>query len=137
MIGKSQLDFMRYEYYVLFIFISLCIILGFFIALSGGLIAKFIGVNQPSREKNQVFECGFPGFGDARSKIDVRFYIVALMFLIFDLELSFMLPWGLIVKSNNSGISLSWNGFFAMILFLFFLLIGFVYEWKKGALEWE
>lgn len=82
-------------------------------------------------EKVSAYECGFHPFEDTRSKFDVRFYLVAILFIIFDLEITFLFPWGLYL--SNFGIT----GFFSMVFFLYLLLIGFLYEWKKGALDWE
>lgn len=82
-------------------------------------------------EKISAYECGFEPFEDTRSKFDVRFYLVAILFIIFDLEIIFLFPWALVLNKINL------FGFFTMIIFLFILLIGFIYEWKKGALDWE
>jgi len=81
-------------------------------------------------EKSSIYECGFDPFEDSRQKFDVKFYLVALLFIIFDLEISFLFPWCVIL------FSISFFGFFVMILFLFILTLGFFYEWKKGALDW-
>ena len=96
------------------------------------LIAPFIvAFQQPDPEKLSAYECGFNAFDDARMKFDVRFYLVAILFIIFDLEVAFLFPWA--VSLGAIGVF----GFWSMMVFLFVLTVGFVYEWKKGALEWE
>jgi len=95
------------------------------------LAAVVLAVRNPDHEKVSAYECGFAAFDDARMKFDVRFYLVAILFIIFDLEIAFLFPWAVAFK--NVGIL----GFWSMILFLFVLTIGFAYEWKKGALEWQ
>ncbi len=96
------------------------------------LIAPFIvAYKQPDPEKLSAYECGFNAFDDARMKFDVRFYLVAILFIIFDLEVAFLFPWA--ITFGNLG----WFGFISMMLFLGVLTVGFIYEWKKGALEWD
>ncbi|WP_420392932.1 NADH-quinone oxidoreductase subunit A [Acuticoccus sp.] len=96
------------------------------------LVAPFIvAYKSPDREKLSAYECGFNAFDDARMKFDVRFYLVAILFIIFDLEVAFLFPWIL------SFDAIGWFGFGSVMLFLTILTIGFVYEWKKGALEWN
>ena len=96
------------------------------------LVAPFIvAYKQPDSEKLSAYECGFAAFDDARMKFDVRFYLVAILFIIFDLEVAFLFPWAVAFKS------IGWFGFWSMMVFLGVLTIGFVYEWKKGALEWD
>ena len=90
-----------------------------------------IGPNRPDKEKLSAYECGFEAFDDARGRFDVRFYLVAILFIIFDLEVAFLFPWA--ISLGKIGIF----GFGSMIFFLVVLTIGFIYEWKKGALEWE
>lgn len=90
-----------------------------------------VGPNKPDAEKNSPYECGFEAFEDSRLKFDVRFYLVAILFIIFDLEIAFLFPWA--VALGDIGLF----GLLAMALFLVILVIGFIYEWKKGALEWE
>lgn len=105
-------------------------------------VAAFIGVallaapfivapNNPDPEKVSAYECGFPAFDDARMRFDVRFYLVAILFIIFDLEVAFLFPWA--VAFEEAGVF----GFWAMMLFLAVLTVGFIYEWRKGALEWD
>lgn len=95
------------------------------------LIGAFLSPRKPNAEKASPYECGFPPFEDARLKFDVRFYLVAILFIIFDLEMVFLFPFALVFRK------IGWFGFCAMGIFLTLLLIGFIYEWKKGALEWE
>ena len=108
-----------------------------FLLIAGGLaavivIASFVLARQkPDSEKLSPYECGFEPFADARAKFDVRFYLVAILFIIFDLEVAFLFPWA--VSLAHIGLF----GFFSMIVFLAVLTIGFIYEWRKGALEWE
>ena len=108
-----------------------------FLAIALFLSIGFIFVNylaapkNPDPEKLSAYECGFEAFDDSRMEFDVRFYLVAILFIIFDLEIAFLFPWA--ISLGNIGIF----GFFSMMLFLFILTIGFIYEWKKGALDWE
>lgn len=96
------------------------------------VIASLIAAKQnPDPEKNSAYECGFDAFGDARSKFDVRFYLVTLLFIIFDLEIAFLFPWAIVL--GDIGVF----GFWSMMCFLGVLTIGFIYEWNKGALDWE
>jgi NADH-quinone oxidoreductase subunit A len=113
----------------------LSIILFLFIALGlscGFIIVNFLASpNNPDPEKLSAYECGFEAFDDSRMEFDVRFYLVAILFIIFDLEIAFLFPWA--ISLGNIGLL----GFWSMIIFLGVLAIGFIYEWKKGALEWE
>ncbi|HEX2751989.1 MAG TPA: NADH-quinone oxidoreductase subunit A [Alphaproteobacteria bacterium] len=108
-----------------------------FLAIATGLalvmvLASFIVARQkPDSEKSSAYECGFPPFGDARSKFDVRFYLVAILFIIFDLEIAFLFPWA--ISLGDIGV----YGFWSMMVFLAVLTVGFIYEWRKGALDWE
>ncbi len=108
-----------------------------FIGISSGFGAILVaagylfGNKQPSAEKNSAYECGFEAFEDARMKFDVRFYLVAILFILFDLEIAFLVPWAVAMKQIGA------PGIIAMIFFLSLLVVGFIYEWKKGALEWE
>jgi len=94
-------------------------------------IGKILGPNKPDTEKNAPYECGFEAFEDARMKFDVRYYLVAILFILFDLEIAFLFPWAVVLPEIGN------FGFWSMMVFLGILIIGFVYEWKKGALEWE
>ena len=108
-----------------------------FMAVAGGLAlalmmsAIIIAIRKPDPEKLSAYECGFPAFDDARMKFDIRFYLVSILFIIFDLEVAFLFPWA--VSLGNIGLV----GFWSMIVFLGVLTIGFIYEWRKGALEWD
>ncbi len=115
------------EYLPILIFI----IIGFFIAIGMTALSFIVGERKPDNEKLSAYECGFEAFDDARGRFDVRFYLVAILFIIFDLEVAFLFPWA--VSLGSIGIF----GFWSMMIFLFILTIGFIYEWKKGALEWE
>ena len=96
------------------------------------LIASFIiGPSRPDPEKRSPYECGFDAFDDARRRFDVRFYLVSLLFIIFDLEVAFLFPWAITLKATGA------FAFWSMMVFLGVLTVGFIYEWKKGALEWE
>ena len=108
-----------------------------FFAIAIGLSTAFVlsafvlGNQRPDDEKMAAYECGFDAFDDSRRQFDVRFYLVAILFIIFDLEIAFLFPWA--ISLGNIGIL----GFTSMMIFLFILTIGFIYEWKKGALDWE
>ncbi len=114
-------------------YLPILIFLGLAIGLSAVMVtASFIvGPNNPDVEKNSSYECGFEPFDDARMKFDVRFYLVAILFIIFDLEVAFLFPWA--ISLGDIGVF----GFWSMVVFLGILTVGFVYEWRKGALEWE
>jgi NADH-quinone oxidoreductase subunit A len=115
------------DYLPLVIFIGVSLVIG--VAL---LVAPFIvAYSNPDTEKLSAYECGFNAFDDARMKFDVRFYLVAILFIIFDLEVAFLFPWAITFGG------LGWLGFWSMMIFLAVLTVGFVYEWKKGALEWD
>jgi NADH-quinone oxidoreductase subunit A len=115
------------DYLPLVIFIAISLAIG--LAL---LIAPFIvAYSKPDSEKLSAYECGFNAFDDARMKFDVRFYLVAILFIIFDLEVAFLFPWAVAFGE------LGWYGFWSMMIFLGVLTVGFVYEWRKGALEWD
>ena len=114
------------EYLPILIFLALAIGLGLVLMLSAVILA----VRNPDPEKISAYECGFNAFDDARMKFDVRFYLVAILFIIFDLEIAFLFPWAVAFKD------LSDVGFWSMMFFLVVLTVGFAYEWKKGALEW-
>ena len=126
--GQAQVMTVLLENYLpLVVFIGIALIIGL-----GLLVVPFlVAYKQPDPEKLSAYECGFNAFDDARMKFDVRFYLVAILFIIFDIEVSFLFPWA--VAFGKLGLF----GFWSMMLFLGVLTIGFVYEWKKGALEWE
>jgi len=118
-------------------YLPILIFLGIAFALSAAFVFLPIGVSmltgshKPNAEKNSEYECGFPAFEDPRSQFDVRFYLVAILFIIFDLEAAFLFPWA--VSLDLTG----WPGWITMMVFLGELVIGFAYAWKKGALDWE
>ena len=115
------------EYLPILIFIGLAAILGGVLIV----VPLVIAPSKPDPEKLSAYECGFPAFGDARMKFDVRFYLVAILFIIFDLEVAFLFPWA--VNHGATGVFAVWY----MMVLLGVLKVGFIYEWKKGALEWE
>ena len=110
---------------LIFIFIALALAVGM------TLLSFVVGDSKPDQEKLSAYECGFEAFDDARGRFDVRFYLVAILFIIFDLEVAFLVPWA--ITLGKIGLF----GFWSMMTFLTVLTIGFIYEWKKGALEWE
>ena len=115
------------EYFPILLFI----LVGLGVGVVPLVLGKLLGPNRPDPEKLSPYECGFEAFEDARMKFDVRYYLVAILFILFDLEIAFLFPWA--VALNDIGMA----GFVAMMLFLGILVVGFAYEWKKGALEWE
>ncbi|MFC4892963.1 NADH-quinone oxidoreductase subunit A [Pseudofrancisella aestuarii] len=119
------------------IFLIISVAIGVAFAMIGKILSIIVGVNKPSESKGETFECGFPTFGDAREKLDVRFYLVAVLFLVFDLELAFIIPWGINLRASVDSPAISNGAFVAMIIFLVVLFLGLIYGWKKGALEWE
>jgi NADH-quinone oxidoreductase subunit A len=114
-------------------YLPILLFLGVAIAIAGAAVGAslIVGKQNPDSEKLSAYECGFDAFDDARSKFDVRFYLVAILFIIFDLEVAFLFPWA--VSLGEIGML----GFWSMVVFLGILTVGFIYEWKKGALEWE
>jgi NADH-quinone oxidoreductase subunit A len=115
------------EYYPILLFLLVALAVG----VAPMVLGKLLGPSRPDPEKLSPYECGFEAFEDARMKFDVRYYLVAILFILFDLEIAFLFPWA--VALNDIGL----EGFLAMMLFLGILVVGFAYEWKKGALEWE
>jgi NADH-quinone oxidoreductase subunit A len=99
--------------------------------VSSGVLARLTGSQNPDSEKLSPYECGFEAFEDARMKFDVRYYLVAILFILFDLEIAFLFPWAIVLQD------IGWFGLVSMLIFLGILVVGFIYEWKKGALEWE
>ena len=114
-------------------YIGIIIFIGVGLAIGVGpiVVGALLGTHKPDAEKNSPYECGFEAFEDARMKFDVRFYLIAILFIIFDLEIAFLFPWSVILDN------ISTTGFVAMAIFMVELLLGFVYIWSKGALEWE
>lgn len=114
-------------YYPILIFIYVA----FGVAVAAVGLSFLLAKRNPYPDKESAYECGFPAFADARAKVDVRYYLVAILFIVFDLELAFLFPWALALKDIGA------EGFWSMMAFLGVLVVGFIYEWKKGALEWE
>jgi NADH-quinone oxidoreductase subunit A len=115
------------EYFPIVIFLGIAFGLAIVMVGASYLVAK----QKPYGEKDSAYECGFEPFSDARSKFDVRFYLVSILFIIFDLEIAFLFPWA--VTLGKIGV----YGFWSMVVFLGVLTVGFIYEWRKGALDWE
>ena len=115
------------EYFPILLFI----LVGLAVGVVPMALGKLIGPSRPDPEKLSPYECGFEAFEDARMKFDVRYYLVAILFILFDLEIAFLFPWAIVLRD------IGWFGLVAMLIFLGILVVGFIYEWKKGALEWE
>src|SRR5207244_1898159 len=115
------------QYFPVLLFILVGIGIGMLLLGVGRLVSP----NRPDAEKLSPYECGFEAFEDARMKFDVRYYLIAILFILFDLEIAFLFPWAVVLPE------IGFFGFASMMVFLFILIIGFIYEWKKGALEWE
>ena len=115
------------NYLPILIFMCITLLMGSVFIVLG----KLLGPSRPDAEKNSPYECGFEAFEDSRMKFDVRYYLVAILFIIFDLEIAFLFPWAIVLDEIGT------FGLMAMAVFLAVLVIGFVFEWKKGALEWE
>ena len=115
------------HYFPILVFIGIGVAIGVIALMLGWML----GPRRPDKAKLSPYECGFDPFEDARLPFDVRFYLVAILFVIFDLETAFLFPWAVVLRR------IGWSGFWAMMIFLAILIVGFVYEWKRGALEWE
>ncbi len=115
------------HYLPVLLFIVIGLVIGGLMITLGFVIAP----HRPDKEKLSPYECGFEAFEDSRMKFDVRYYLVAILFILFDLEIAFLFPWAIVLES------IGLFGFIAMLIFLSILVVGFIYEWKKGALEWE
>jgi NADH-quinone oxidoreductase subunit A len=115
------------NYLPILLFLGIGVVLG----VAPMVISALLAPRKPDAAKLSAFECGFPAFEDARSPYDIRFYLVAILFILFDLETAFLFPWAVMFDQ------IGWFGFLAGMMFLVLLLVGFIYEWKKGALEWE
>jgi NADH-quinone oxidoreductase subunit A len=114
--------------------ILLFILVGLGVGVAPLAIGKLLSPHKPDPEKNSPYECGFEAFEDARMKFDVRYYLVAILFILFDLEIAFLFPWAVTLReASEKGAYVFW----AMMMFLFVLVVGFIYEWVKGALEWD
>ncbi len=116
-----------FEYFPILVFFGIALILALIIVGASYLLA----VKNPDPEKVSVYECGFDPYGDSRQKFEVRFFLIGILFIIFDLEISFLFPWSIVL------LNLSVFGYWTMYLFLFILTVGLFYEWNKGGLEWE
>ena len=111
--------------------VLLFILVGLAVGVVPPLLGKLLAPSRPNPEKNSPYECGFEAFEDARMRFDVRYYLVAILFILFDLEIAFLFPWAVVLKD------IGLPGFVAMMVFLAILVVGFIYEWVKGELEWE
>jgi NADH-quinone oxidoreductase subunit A len=107
------------------------ILVGIGVGIVPQVLGFILGPNRPDPAKNSAYECGFEAFEDARMKFDVRYYLVAILFILFDLEIAFLFPWAVSLKDIGA------LGFWSVMVFLAILVVGFIYEWKKGALDWE
>ena len=123
----TEIERFALDYLPVILFLGLGVILSLLFILGAAILAP----SNPDPEKNSAYECGFNAFDDARMKFDVRFYLVAILFIIFDLEVAFLFPWA--VSLGTIGVF----GFWSMVVFLGVLTVGFIYEWRRGALEWE
>ena len=121
------MDDLLLEYLPILVFLAVAVGMTLMMIMA----SYIVGRQKPDAEKLSPYECGFAPFADARHRFDVRFYLVAILFIIFDLEVAFLFPWAISLKDNGL------FGFWSMMIFLGILTIGFIYEWKKGALEWE
>ena len=115
------------EYFPVLLFI----LVGLAVGVAPVVLGSLLGPHRPDPEKLSPYECGFEAFEDARMKFDVRYYLVAILFILFDLEIAFLFPWAVSLREIGP------TGFWAMMIFLGILVVGFAYEWKKGALDWE
>jgi len=111
--------------------VILFIMVGAAVGIAPQVLGFVLGPRRPDAAKNSPYECGFEAFEDARMKFDVRYYLVAILFILFDLEIAFLFPWAVALREIGA------VGFWAMMIFLLILVVGFAYEWKKGALDWE
>lgn len=121
------------NYFPVFVFVLVGIAFGVLPVLLGWVLAP----SRPDSEKLSPYECGFEAFEDARMKFDVRYYLIAIIFILFDLEIAFLVPWATIFKEIVGTESIRWFGFVEMLIFIAILVVGYVYAWAKGALEWE
>jgi NADH-quinone oxidoreductase subunit A len=119
------MDLNNYLPVLLFLFV------GSLVGIGPMVIGKLLGPSRPDPEKLSAYECGFEAFGDARMQVDIRYYLVAILFILFDLEIAFLFPWAVSLGT------IGFIGFMSMMIFLGILVVGFVYEWGKGALDWE
>ena len=115
------------DYFVVLVFLLIATVM----ALAPLVLGYLVGQRKPDKEKLSTYECGFEPFDDARTPFAVKFYLVAILFIIFDLETAFFFPWAIVLRKENPMV------LWSMLSFLFILVVGFIYEWRKGALEWE
>ena len=121
------------NYFPILMFIGVGLLVGAAPMLLGGGLSRLLGTYKPTDEKLSPYECGFEAFEDARMKFDVRYYLVAILFILFDLEIAFLFPWAIVLGEQSESVF----RYVAMVVFLGILVVGFVYEWMKGALDWE
>ena len=119
------------QYLPILLFLGVALLLSTAFVVLPMLVSRLTGSHKPTTDKLAEYECGFPAFEDSRAQFDVRFYLVAILFIVFDIEAAYLFPWAVSV------FSIGWTAWFAMMLFLVELALGFAYAWKKGALEWE
>ena len=119
------------EYLPILLFLMIALAMSAAFVFSPMLVSRMTGTHKPNPEKLSEYECGFPAFEDSRSQFDVRFYLIAILFIVFDLEAAFLFPWAVSLDATG------WTGWLAMLVFLAELGLGLAYAWKKGALEWE
>ncbi|MEI6737304.1 MAG: NADH-quinone oxidoreductase subunit A [Pseudomonadota bacterium] len=119
------------NYFPILLFIAIGFSVGAMPVMGTKVVTGLLGNDKPDSEKLSPYECGFEAFEDARMKFDVRYYLVAILFILFDLEIAFFFPWAITLQE------LGWFGFLSMMVFLGILVMGFIYEWKKGALDWD
>ena len=119
------------NYFPILLFLVVGTAVGVLPVIGTKVLTVLLGQDRPDAEKLSPYECGFEAFEDARMKFDVRYYLVAILFILFDLEIAFLFPWAIVLQE------IGWFGFWAMMIFLGILVVGFIYEWKKGALDWE
>ncbi|MBX3663160.1 MAG: NADH-quinone oxidoreductase subunit A [Burkholderiales bacterium] len=118
-------------YFPILMFIAVGLAFGVAPVAAGWVASRVVGSHKPDQQKLSPYECGFEAFEDARMRFDVRYYLVAILFILFDLEIAFLFPWAVVLQE------IGLFGFLSMMFFLAILVVGFIYEWKKGALEWE
>ena len=119
------------NYFPILLFIIVGAVVGTAPIILGSGVSRLLGTHRPDSEKLSPYECGFEAFEDARMKFDVRYYLVAILFILFDLEIAFLFPWAIVLRE------IGMFGLLSMVVFLAILVVGFIYEWKKGALEWD
>ena len=132
-LSESVQIIMLENYFPVFVFILIGLVVGIAPVITGMVVAP----HRPNSEKLSPYECGFEAFEDARMKFDVRYYLIAILFILFDLEVAFLVPWATIFGEIASTESVKWFGFIEMLVFLAILVVGYAYAWAKGALDWE